>query len=194
MSSVSLVSVRLIRPYRAKKSGRQGRSFSLTRLPTHPVGLLDGRQGEGGMGIWRQIDGGPVAGQWAEALCGKNGRRELAFCPRSARMANYRGASGEEMARMELTRKQIDYVAHLSRIELSETERELFGSQLASVLAYVEKLEELDTADVPAMDCVMGLHNVFRDDVERPSAPRGAITANAPSRAHGCYLVPKIID
>lgn len=95
---------------------------------------------------------------------------------------------------MELTRDQVDYVAHLSRLALSDEERERFGPQLAGVLAYMDKLEELDTSDVPPTDCVMGLRNVFRDDVERPSTPRAAITANAPAKAHGCYLVPKIID
>ena len=95
---------------------------------------------------------------------------------------------------MELTRDQIDYVAHLARIELSEEEHEVFGSQLASVLAYMDKLDELDTSGVPPTVCVMGLRNVFRDDVEQLSTPREAITANAPAKAHGCYLVPKIID
>ena len=95
---------------------------------------------------------------------------------------------------MELTREQIDHVAHLARIELSDAERELFGAQLASVLAYMDKLNELDTSAVPALECVMGLRNVFREDIERPSTPREAITANAPAKTHGCYLVPKIID
>lgn len=95
---------------------------------------------------------------------------------------------------MELSRDQIDYVAHLARLALSDAERELFGRQLAGVLAYMDTLEELDTSDVPATDCVMGLRNVFRDDAERPSTPRQAILANAPAKAHGCYLVPKIID
>jgi len=94
---------------------------------------------------------------------------------------------------MELTREQIDHVAHLSRLALTEAERELFGSQLASILAYVEKLNELDTADVPPTAHVMGLCNVFREDIEQPSAPREAMLANAPARACGCYLVPKIL-
>jgi aspartyl-tRNA(Asn)/glutamyl-tRNA(Gln) amidotransferase subunit C len=93
---------------------------------------------------------------------------------------------------VSLTREQIDTVAHLARIELTDAERELFGTQLASILAYVEKLGELDTSAVEPMAHGMGLHSVFRDDAEQPSTPREAILANAPAQACGCYLVPKI--
>jgi aspartyl-tRNA(Asn)/glutamyl-tRNA(Gln) amidotransferase subunit C len=94
---------------------------------------------------------------------------------------------------VKFTRDQIDYVAHLARIELTDAERGLFGSQLASVLAYVEKLNELDTAAVEPMAHGMGLHNVFRDDVVQPSTPRAAMLANAPDQACGTYLVPRIL-
>ncbi|MFW6163832.1 MAG: Asp-tRNA(Asn)/Glu-tRNA(Gln) amidotransferase subunit GatC [Planctomycetota bacterium] len=95
---------------------------------------------------------------------------------------------------MALSDQQIDYVAHLARIALSEGERRRFGAQIASVLAYMDKLNELDTAEVPPTVCVMGLSNVFREDVAQPSTPRESITANAPAQAYGCYLVPRIID
>lgn len=95
---------------------------------------------------------------------------------------------------MELGREQIDYVAHLARIELTDEERTLFGSQLAGVLDYVEKLNELNTETVPPTAHVMGLSNVFRDDVARPSPPREVMLANAPQQACGCFLVPKILD
>jgi len=89
---------------------------------------------------------------------------------------------------------QIDYVAHLARIALTEAERQLFGAQLGSTLAYVAKLNELDTTGVAPTAHVMGLSNVFRDDVEQPSTPREAMLANAPAQACGCYLVPKVLD
>jgi len=95
---------------------------------------------------------------------------------------------------MDFSREQIDYVAHLSRLALSEEERRLFGAQLASILAYFEKLNELDTSGVEPTAHVMGLSNVFRDDAECPSTPREAMLANAPAQACGCYLVPKILD
>ncbi|MBM4041459.1 MAG: Asp-tRNA(Asn)/Glu-tRNA(Gln) amidotransferase subunit GatC [Planctomycetes bacterium] len=94
---------------------------------------------------------------------------------------------------MRFPREQIDYVAHLARLALSDAEREQFGAQLASILAYVEKLNELDTTDVPPTVQAMGLRNVFREDAEQPSADRVAMLANAPAQACGCYLVPKIL-
>lgn len=95
---------------------------------------------------------------------------------------------------MELRGEQIDYVAHLARLALSPAERERFGAQLASILAYFQKLNELDTSGISPTAHVVGLRNVFREDAERPSPPREAMLANAPAQACGCYLVPKILD
>jgi aspartyl-tRNA(Asn)/glutamyl-tRNA(Gln) amidotransferase subunit C len=94
---------------------------------------------------------------------------------------------------VEFTSHQIDAVAHLARIDLTPEERQSLGQHLASVLDYVAKLEELDTADVEPMAHVMGLQNVFREDQPRPSTPRNAMLANAPDQACGCYLVPRVI-
>ena len=69
---------------------------------------------------------------------------------------------------MAFTREQIDYVAHLARIDLTEAERDLFGAQLASILAYFAKLDELDTSDVEPTAHAMGLSYVFREDAEQP--------------------------
>ena len=78
--------------------------------------------------------------------------------------------------------------------QLTEEERELFGAQLGSILAYVEKLNELDTSQVEPTAHTAGLSIVFRQDAVRPSTPRREILANAPAKAYGCYLVPKILD
>jgi aspartyl-tRNA(Asn)/glutamyl-tRNA(Gln) amidotransferase subunit C len=94
---------------------------------------------------------------------------------------------------VEFTSQQIDAVAHLARIALTDEERQSLGQHLASVLDYVAKLEELDTSDVEPMAHVMGIENVFRDDEPRPSTPREDMLANAPDQACGCYLVPRVI-
>lgn len=93
-----------------------------------------------------------------------------------------------------MTREEIDYVAHLARIALSEEERELFGAQLGSVLGYFEKLKELQTSGVAPTAHPLGLRNVFREDRETGSLAPGEVLGNAPAQECGCYLVPKILE
>ena len=95
---------------------------------------------------------------------------------------------------MELTREEIDYVAHLARIALTDQEREVFGAQLASVLGYFRKLDELETTGVRPTAHPLGLRNVFRDDVPGESLPPEALLANAPAHRCGCYQVPRVLE
>jgi len=103
-------------------------------------------------------------------------------------------AASDGVRRVEFTREEIDYVAHLARIALSEEERALFGSQLASILGYFRKLEELDTGGVPATAHPLGVRNVFRDDAPGESVPPAELLANAPRHRCGCYEVPRILE
>ena len=95
---------------------------------------------------------------------------------------------------MEFTREQIDYVAHLARIALTDEEREQFGAQLASVLAYMDKLNELDTTDVEPLAHCLPIHNVFREDVVKESLTNDEALANAPQRDGEFFAVPKVLD
>ncbi len=94
---------------------------------------------------------------------------------------------------MPLTLETVKQVAHLARLSLAEEEVELFTRQLNDILKYVEKLNELDTTDVPPMAHVLELHNAFRDDVVQPGLPRGEALANAPDQQRESFAVPKII-
>jgi aspartyl-tRNA(Asn)/glutamyl-tRNA(Gln) amidotransferase subunit C len=95
---------------------------------------------------------------------------------------------------MPITREQVEHVAHLSRLELSEQELERFGSQLDAILGYMEKLNELDTQGVEPM--VHGLEGVQtpRPDVVGQSLPREEALRNAPDASGGCFKVPRIIE
>lgn len=95
---------------------------------------------------------------------------------------------------MAITREQVEYVAHLSRLELTDEEKTTFAEQLDSILQYVEKLNELDTERVePLMHVAEGV-NVFRDDAPGESLPRDEALGNAPEQSEGCFKVPRIID
>ena len=94
---------------------------------------------------------------------------------------------------MALTPETVRQVAALARLTLAETEVELFTRQLNDILNYVEKLNELETADVPPMAHVLDLHNVFRKDEVRDCLPLEEALANAPDQQRNSFAVPKII-
>ena len=89
---------------------------------------------------------------------------------------------------------EIGHIALLARLELSEEEKALFSRQLGSIIKYIEKLNELDTASVEPTAHVLPLHNVFREDEMQPSLPREMALQNAPERSEQFYRVPKIIE
>jgi len=95
---------------------------------------------------------------------------------------------------MKISKEEIEHIASLARLYLSEEEKELFGSQLSSILDYMEKLNELDTKDIEPTSHVLPLSNVMRDDIPSPSIPREDALLNAPDRTNKFYRVPKIIE
>lgn len=95
---------------------------------------------------------------------------------------------------MPITEEEVRYVAHLSRLALSDDEVETFGSQLDDIISYVEKLNELDTSDVEPMIHAADRTNVFREDSAGESLPRKEALQNAPEEAEGCFKVPRILD
>ena len=95
---------------------------------------------------------------------------------------------------MPITPEQVDYVAHLSRLELSEDEKRRFSRQLDDILQYVEKLNELDTENVEPLVHVAPRQNVFRPDAAGDSLSRKDALSNAPQQGEGCFKVPRIIE
>lgn len=95
---------------------------------------------------------------------------------------------------MKITKKDVEHVAKLARLRLTEEEKEKFGKQLSDILEYVEKLNELDTARVEPISHVVPLKNVMREDDVKPSLPVEEALANAPAREGKYFKVPKIIE
>jgi aspartyl-tRNA(Asn)/glutamyl-tRNA(Gln) amidotransferase subunit C len=88
----------------------------------------------------------------------------------------------------------VAYVARLARMNLTEEEANAFQKQLDGVLKYVEKLRQADVGNVEAAAHALPIFNVFRED-----APRGWFTAeealsNAPRKANGLFIVPKVVE
>ena len=65
---------------------------------------------------------------------------------------------------MHLTSEEINHLAELARLELGDKEKRMFGEQLSSILEYLEKLQAVDTNDVPPTAQVTGLVNAWRED------------------------------
>ncbi|MCD6575090.1 Asp-tRNA(Asn)/Glu-tRNA(Gln) amidotransferase subunit GatC [Candidatus Aerophobetes bacterium] len=88
---------------------------------------------------------------------------------------------------------QVRYIAHLARLDLSPQEEEKFTHQLERILSYVEKLQELDTKDIPPTSHVLAVNNVFREDELSFSLSSQEALSNAPSRKDSYFKVPKIV-
>jgi len=94
---------------------------------------------------------------------------------------------------MALTIKEVEHVAMLARLSLSEDEKKRFGEQLSSILNYADTLNVLPTDDVEPLTHILPVKNVFRADEARPGTPREEMLANAPLADEGQYKVPKIM-
>ena len=89
---------------------------------------------------------------------------------------------------------QVRKVAKLSRLELTEAEGEEFTGQLSAILDYVEKMNELDTAEVEPLAHCLPVSNVLREDSAKESLGTEKVLTNAPQRDEDFFKVPKILD
>ena len=94
---------------------------------------------------------------------------------------------------MTVTVKDVDHVSALAHLKFSEEEREQLVDQLNAILAYMEKLNTLDTTAVDPTSHVLRLKNVFRDDEAGTSLSQEEALQNAPASDRGHFTVPKVI-
>ena len=95
---------------------------------------------------------------------------------------------------MEITKQEVERVAKLARLEVSEAEQSAFAKQLSQILTHVETLKQFDTEGIQPTATVLGQINVFRDDEVRPCLPVEKALANAPEREADAFSVPRIIE
>lgn len=95
---------------------------------------------------------------------------------------------------MKITKEEVEHVALLARLTFTEAEKERFTTQLNTILAYMDKLSQLDTSKVKPTFHAVALDNVFREDEVRPSLPRDLTLRNAPDSDGEFFRVPKIIE
>ena len=95
---------------------------------------------------------------------------------------------------MAISRADVQHVAHLARLGLTDDELDRFAEQLSHVLQAMETLREVDTSAIPPTAQVIPLRNVMRDDVARPSWPVEEIAKNAPRQQQGQFVVPEVFE
>jgi len=94
---------------------------------------------------------------------------------------------------MPVTIKDVEHIAKLAKLEFSEDEKTKFTEQFNEILAFMEKLNELDTSKVEPLSHVIELQNVFREDERKPSIPPGEALKNPPAKTDKFFKVPKVI-
>lgn len=94
---------------------------------------------------------------------------------------------------MKITVKDVEHIAKLAKLTLSDGEKEAYTQQMSDILQYMEKLNELDTSDVEPLSHVMEVTNAFRGDEPKESLPQEEALKNAPKSDGEFFVVPKVI-
>jgi aspartyl-tRNA(Asn)/glutamyl-tRNA(Gln) amidotransferase subunit C len=95
---------------------------------------------------------------------------------------------------MSLTAQEVEWVAHLARLQLTEAELQTLTRQLSAIVDYVDQLKQVNTDGVEPMAHALAIHNVFREDAAAPSLPVADALVNAPQRRGDFYGVPAVLD
>lgn len=91
-----------------------------------------------------------------------------------------------------ITKEQVEHVAKLARLSLTEEEKELYTKQLSSILDYIDQLNQVKTEGVEPMTQPIPKVNVLREDVVKKQFERQDVLKNAPHEEYGFFRVPKI--
>ena len=95
---------------------------------------------------------------------------------------------------MRLTTAEVEHIALLSRLEISDSEKEREADELSQILDSFQKLAELNTDGVPPTQHVLPVENVLRTDEILPTLTREAALQNAPESAAGMFQVPRVVE
>ena len=98
------------------------------------------------------------------------------------------------MAESKITLAEVEHVARLARLDLSDSEKERMRSQLDAILTYIDKLRQLNTDNVEPTSHAIPMVNVMREDEVRPCFATEEMLANAPEREGNFVRVPRIIE
>jgi aspartyl-tRNA(Asn)/glutamyl-tRNA(Gln) amidotransferase subunit C len=95
---------------------------------------------------------------------------------------------------MKIDKDTVGKIAHLSRLEYSEIEKESLVKEMNKILDWMDKLNEVDTTNVEPLTHMSAELNVFRDDVVKPHLDHKKALVNAPKKDSDYFRVPKVIE
>ena len=95
---------------------------------------------------------------------------------------------------MSISREDVQHIAELAKLRLTEAEEARYQEQLSAILDYAARLNALDTSAISPTATVLPLRSVMRDDVARPSPSADEILANAPARVDQAFEVRAVLD
>ena len=95
---------------------------------------------------------------------------------------------------MRLTKDEVEHVAWLARLELSEQEKDRLTGHLNQIMEHFENLQQLETEDVEPTSHSIPMLNVYREDVAGPSFTQEEALSNAPEQRDCCFVVPQVVD
>jgi aspartyl-tRNA(Asn)/glutamyl-tRNA(Gln) amidotransferase subunit C len=99
----------------------------------------------------------------------------------------------QRIAMVSISQTEVEHVAQLARLELTETEKSRFADQLSHILTYVDQLQGVPTEGIPPTASVANEEIMFREDTPRACLPLKKTLANAPESHDGFFVVPKIL-
>lgn len=94
---------------------------------------------------------------------------------------------------MRITQKDVEYIAHLARLEVDETLVDKFAEQISRILQYIDKLKDADLSGAALMSGAALQSNVFREDIVKQSSGPDVTLSNAPERHQDFYTVPRVV-
>ena len=95
---------------------------------------------------------------------------------------------------MSLTLKEVEHISELARLELTDAEKEQYREQLSAILDYAQRLQEVDTANIPPTSSMLPLSTDLREDVPLPGLTLEETLQNAPDQKGGQFKVPPVFE
>ncbi len=95
---------------------------------------------------------------------------------------------------MKITEKEVEYVAKLARLYVSDEEKEKLTKDMSAIIEFADTLSKINTDGVAPAAHAIPVRNVFREDTVKASYKRDDILKNAPEKEAGCFSVPKVVE